>query len=113
MCQVTPSGHGYGRWESADVIVVAQWFQQGFKAFFSNGVFQIVVDCGRGGLQKLAELGELLFDSNIGASAGKFVSLFVDGGKGQFELRFEFVDVAAKVVMVRSFAAGKPVEFHD
>ena len=55
----------------------------------------------------------LLFDTNIGASAGKFVGFFVDGRKGLFELCFEFLDVAAKVVMVRSFAAGKPVEFHD
>jgi len=52
-------------------------------------------------------LGELIFDPDIGASAGKFVGFFVDGGKGLFELRFEFLDVAAKVVILRSFAAGK------
>jgi len=89
------------------VIVVAQWFEQGFEAFFSNGVFQIIIDCGGCWLRKLAELGEFLFDTDIGASAGKFVGFIVDGGKGLFELRFEFLDVAAKVVILRSFAAGK------
>ena len=58
-------------------------------------------------MRKLAELVEFLFDTDIGASAGKVVGLFVDGGKGPFELRFVFLDVAAKVVILRSLAAGK------
>jgi len=60
---------------SFDVIVVAQWFQQTFEAFFSNGVFQIIADRGGCWLRKLAELEEFLFDPDIGASAGKFVAL--------------------------------------
>ena len=58
-------------------------------------------------MRQFAELGEFLFDTDICASAGKFAGFIVDDGKGLFELRFEFLDVAAKVVISRSFAAGK------
>ena len=35
------------------------------------------------------------------------MGFFIDGRERLFELRFEFLDVAAKVVILRSFAAGK------